>query len=110
MQKATGRLTKRDCGKRLVRIAQWAFLADASLLWWLTYTRRINIYSLLALALVSGLIASIEIPARQSMFIDLVGREDLPDAIALNSSGFNIARVIGPAIDTSYMLRVMGWM
>lgn len=93
-----GAMVDRSDKLRLVRIAQSAFLVNATLLWWLTYTQRITIGSLLALAFVSGLIASVEIPARQSMFIDLVGREDLPDAIALNASGFNLARVVGPGL------------
>jgi MFS family permease len=83
---------------RLVRIAQGCYLVEASLLWALTATHHIDIHSLLALAFVSGTIASLEIPARQSMYIDLVGRDDLPEAIALNSSGFNLARVVGPGI------------
>jgi MFS family permease len=53
---------------------------------------------LLALALANGLITAFEIPARQSLVIELVGREDLPGAIALNSSGFNLARIVGPSI------------
>jgi MFS family permease len=93
-----GAIVDRSDKLKLVRIAQCAFLADATLLWWLTYTNRATIVSLLALALFSGFISSVEIPARQSMFIDLVGREDLPDAIALNSSGFNLARVVGPGL------------
>ena len=93
-----GAMVDRSDKLRLVRIAQCAFLADATLLWWLTYTHRITIVLLLGLAFVSGVVASVEIPARQSLFIDLVGREDLPDAIALNSSGFNLARVVGPGI------------
>ena len=50
------------------------------------------------LATASGIISSIEIPARQSMIVELVGRDDLPQAIALNSSGFNLARIVGPAL------------
>jgi predicted MFS family arabinose efflux permease len=61
---------------------------------------------LLALAFVGGLISSIEIPARQAMMIDLVGRDDLPDAIALNSSGFNLARVVGPGIAAAVIARL----
>jgi predicted MFS family arabinose efflux permease len=44
------------------------------------------------------MISSVEIPSRQSLVIELAGREDLPQAIALNSSGFNLARIVGPAI------------
>ena len=93
-----GAMVDRADKLRLLRFAQLAFLVDATLLWWLTYTNHITITLLLVLAFVSGLISAIEIPARQALFIDLVGREDLPDAIALNSSGFNLARVVGPAL------------
>jgi MFS family permease len=93
-----GAIVDRSDKLRLLRFAQTAFLLDASLLWWLTFTGRITIVSLVALAFISGLISAIEIPTRQSLFIDLVGREDLPDAIALNSSGFNLARIVGPGL------------
>ena len=93
-----GAIVDRSDKLRLLRFAQAAFLLDASLLWWLTFTGRITIVSLVALAFISGLISAIEIPTRQSLFIDLVGREDLPDAIALNSSGFNLARIVGPGL------------
>ena len=93
-----GSIVDRADKLRLVRIAQACYLVEASLLWALTVMHHIDIHSLLALAFVSGTIASLEIPARQSMYIDLVGRDDLPEAIALNSSGFNLARVVGPGI------------
>ena len=101
-----GVLVDRSDKLRLVRIAQGAYLLEATALWALVATHRITIGSLLGLALLSGLIASIEIPARQSLFIDLVGRDDLPDAIALNSSGFNLARVVGPAIAAVVIARL----
>jgi MFS family permease len=101
-----GALVDRSDKLRLVRIAQLCFLVQASLLWALTATHRMTIGALLGLAFVGGLIASLEIPARQSMFIDLVGREDLPDAIALNSSGFNLARIVGPAIAAVVIARL----
>ena len=50
------------------------------------------------LAFIHGLATAIEVPARQSMMIQLVGRDDLQAGIALNSSAFNLARFIGPAI------------
>ena len=101
-----GAIVDRADKLRLVKIAQCCYLLEASVLWGLTFTHRITIHSLLALAFLSGLIASIEIPARQSMFIDLVGREDLPEAIALNSSGFNLARVVGPGIAAAVIARL----
>ena len=101
-----GAIVDRSDKLRIVRFAQMAFLVDASLLWWLTWTQHITIGLLIALAFLSGLIASVEIPARQAMFIDLVGRDDLPDAIALNSSGFNLARVVGPGIAAAIIARL----
>ncbi|MEO5815115.1 MAG: MFS transporter [Gemmatimonadaceae bacterium] len=101
-----GVIVDRSDKLKLVKLAQVAFLADATLLWWLTYTHRINIQALIALAFVSGCISALEIPARQSMFIDLVGREDLSDAIALNSSGFNLARVVGPGVAAAVIARL----
>ena len=83
---------------RLVKIAQSLLLVQASVLWWLTITHRLTIPLLVGLALVNGIVSSFEIPARQSFIVELVGREDLVDAIALNSGGFNLARVIGPSI------------
>lgn len=83
---------------RLVRIAQSMLLVEGIALWWFTWTGHINIPGLIGLAVLGGLVTSVEIPARQSLMIDLVGREDLRDAIALNSSGFNLARIFGPAI------------
>ncbi|HEY0931428.1 MAG TPA: MFS transporter [Gemmatimonas sp.] len=83
---------------RIVRVTQAIFLLQASALWVITLTGHISIPWLLLLSFVQGLCSAIEIPARQSLFIQLVGREDLQPAIALNSSGFNLAKIIGPSI------------
>lgn len=90
---------------RLVKVAQGLLLLEAMLLWWFTWTGRINIPLLILFALIGGAISSVEIPARQSLMIDLVGREDLRDAIALNSSGFNLARIFGPAAGAAIIAR-----
>jgi MFS family permease len=83
---------------RLVKIAQTLLGLQAFTLWWVTWSGHVTIPWLLGLATANGLISAFEIPARQSLVIELVGHEDLPGAIALNSSGFNIARVIGPSV------------
>ena len=83
---------------RLVKICQALLLLEATTLFLFTWTGHISIAWLLTLATVHGIISSVEIPARQSLVIELVGRDDIPQAIALNSSGFNLARVIGPAV------------
>jgi MFS family permease len=93
-----GVLADRQHKLRLVTIAQSLLLVEAVALWWLTLTGHITIQWLLVLSAVNGAVTAIEIPARQAMMIELVGREDLRDAIALNSSGFNLARIFGPGV------------
>ena len=83
---------------RIVIICQALLLVEAAALWWFTWTGRINIGWLLALTTLGGVISAFEIPARQSMIAELVSRDDLVDAIALNSGGFNLARIVGPSI------------
>ena len=83
---------------RLVIICQALLALEAMLLFWFTWSGHISIGWLLALATFQGIISSAEIPARQSLIVELVGRDDLPRAIALQSSGFNLARIVGPAI------------
>jgi MFS family permease len=90
---------------RTVRVCQLLLAAEAMLLWWFTASGHITIGWLIALAATNGLISALEIPARQSLVVDLVGREELPGAIALNSGGFNLARVIGPAIGAVIIAR-----
>lgn len=84
--------------RRLVMAAQGAFLMQALALAVLTLTDRVSIPALIGLVLAFGTINAFDIPARQSLYILLVGREDLSNAIALNSMTFNTARVVGPAV------------
>jgi MFS family permease len=83
---------------KAVRVCQTLLALEAGALWWFTVTGRITIGWLITLAATNGLISAFEIPARQSLVIDLVDRGELSGAIALNSSGFNLARVVGPGI------------
>jgi MFS family permease len=64
----------------------------------LTLTHRITVWELMVLAGLLGVVNAFDIPARQAFIVDMVARDDLVNAIALNSSMFNGARVIGPAI------------
>ncbi len=93
-----GVVADRNDKLKLVRIAQSLLLVQASVLWWFTASNHLTINWLIILATLNGTISAFEIPARQSFIVELVGREDLVDAIALNSAGFNLARVIGPSI------------
>ncbi len=64
----------------------------------LTLTHHIRVWEIMVLASLLGVVNAFDIPARQTFLIDMVGRDDLFNAIALNSSMFNSARIIGPAI------------
>jgi MFS family permease len=55
-------------------------------------------WHLLAVATAAGIVNAIDLPARLAFVIDMVGRDDLPNAIALNSMLFNLARVLGPIV------------
>lgn len=83
---------------RVVRIAQALMLGEAAALWALSATDHLTIHWLLTLSLFGGALAAFEIPARQSLIVELVGKDDLRQAIGLNSTGFNLARVLGPGI------------
>jgi MFS family permease len=64
----------------------------------LTITKRVTVWEVMVLAALLGVVNAFDIPARQAFLVEMVGREDLMNAIALNSSMFNGARVIGPSI------------
>jgi len=95
---------------RLVKICQTLLLFEAALLWWFTWSGHVTIGWLLLIAAIAGAISSVEIPSRQSLVVELAGREDLPQAIALNSSGFNLARIVGPALAALVIAKLgIGW-
>lgn len=83
---------------KLVIVAQSLLSVQATTYFVMVLTGHITIGWVVGLALLGGTINAFEIPARQSLIIELVGREDLLDAIALNSTGFNLARILGPMI------------
>ncbi len=93
-----GVLVDRRDKLRLVTIAQVMLAAQSAILWWAVWSGRITIPLLIILSVINGLISAVEIPARQSLIVELVGRDDVVDAVALNSGGFNLARIIGPSI------------
>ena len=93
-----GVLADRRSKLRIVMVCQSLLLLEATALWWLTWTGHMTVEWLVALATIGGLISAFEIPARQALTVELVSREDLVDAIALNSGGFNLARIIGPSL------------
>ena len=83
---------------RVVIATQVSSMVLAFILAFLTLTNRIQVWEIIVLASGLGVVNAFDIPARQAFLIDMVGREDLMNAIALNSSMFNGARILGPAV------------
>ncbi len=83
---------------RLMKITQRLFLLQASVLAGLTISGHISVEWLLFLETLLAIITAFDIPVRQAMVVDLVGKEDLPNGIAINSTTVNITRMIGPAL------------
>jgi MFS family permease len=83
--------------RTVVVVTQTAAMIQAFLLAALTLTGRVQVWHVAALAAMMGVINAFDMPARQSFVVRMVGAEDLPNAIALNSTLVNAARMLGPA-------------
>lgn len=99
-----GVLVERLDKRRAVILLQTVMMLQAFALACLALSGRIAIWHIVALAFVLGAANAVEVTARQTMLIELVGREALPNAIALNSTIFNAARVLGPAAAAPFLL------
>src|SRR6202140_1087139 len=84
--------------RRIVISTQTSSMLLAFILAALTMTAHIRVWEIIVLATLLGIVNAFDVPARQSFLSEMVGREDLLNAIALNSSMFNGARIAGPAI------------
>lgn len=93
-----GVLADRVDKRRLLVFTQSVAALQALVLFGLTVTGVVQIWHIMLLALALGFVNSLDMPVRQSFAAELVPREDLMNAITLNSASFNLARVIGPAV------------
>jgi MFS family permease len=93
-----GVLADRVAKRTLIMVTQAAFLILAVLLAALTWDNTVAPWQLLVITLAGGVVQAVDLPARLSFVIDLAGREDLMNAVALNSMLFNVARTLGPAL------------
>jgi len=96
--------------QRVVIGTQTASMILAFILAGLTLTRTVQVWHIFVLAALLGVVNAFDIPGRQAFLVDMVGKEDLMNAIALNSSMFNGARIIGPAIAGVLVAKIgEGW-
>jgi len=93
-----GTLADRLPKRRVLIFTQTALCVLAAILASLTYFKIVQYWQVLCMACLLGLVNTLDMPARQSFFIELVGKKDLMNAIGLNSSIFNLARILGPSI------------
>ncbi len=93
-----GALADRVRKRRLLLLTQSALMVQAFALAALDWTGHIQYWHVAVLATVYGIANTLDLPARQSFVVQIVGKNDLINAIALNSAVFNGARVVGPAV------------
>ncbi|MEF2278857.1 MFS transporter [Deinococcus sp. YIM 134068] len=84
--------------RRVLLTTQITLLATAAALAVATHLGVVSLGLVMVLAFVSGTATAFDMPARQSMVVDFVPREDVPNAVALNSLSFNVSRTVGQAL------------
>jgi MFS family permease len=95
---AAGPLVDRYPKRRILLCTQTALLLLALALSVLVWSGRVQYWHVLVLALLLGCVNTVDNPTRQAFVIELAGRDDLMNAISLNSTVFNLARILGPAV------------
>lgn len=83
---------------KIIITTQILSMIQASILTYLTLTHQVQVSHLVLLGIFAGLINSFDMPARSAFAINLVSKEELTSAVAMNSSLMNITRLIGPAL------------
>jgi predicted MFS family arabinose efflux permease len=102
----TGAVADRLPKRRLLIVTQTTLACQALLLGALVGTGRVEYWHVAALGLLLGFANVFDQPARQSFVMELVGRQDVASAVALNSAAFNAARIVGPAVAGVVIARV----
>ncbi|MGE5290080.1 MAG: MFS transporter, partial [Micromonosporaceae bacterium] len=93
-----GTIADRYPKRRILMVTQAAAGGLALILGVLAVTGAVQVWHVYALAFGLGLITVVDNPTRQTFVVEMVGRTDMPNAIALNSATFNLARILGPAV------------
>ena len=103
-----GVLVERLDRRETVIAMQAVMMVQAFLMAFLALTGQIQIWHIAVLSFLLGTASAFEITARQAMLVELVGKEALPNAIALQSTIFNAARVIGPSLVAPFLILIQG--
>ncbi len=94
----SGVIADRFSKRRIVIVTQILLLIQALTLAVLTFTHTIQVWHIIALAAFAGFASAMDLPTRQAMIVELVGKDDLANAIALNSTMFNLTRIASPFV------------
>jgi MFS family permease len=106
---AGGVLADRRDRRRTLLASQYVQMATSATLAALMYFQVVQIWQILALSFVTGVAQSFGGPAYQSLIPSLVDKKDLPNAVALNSIQFNVARVLGPLLFAATLAAFTRW-
>ncbi len=93
--------------RRLLIWTQVAFAVPALTLWILVGTGIVQVWMVYVASFVSGCVTAVDMPTRQSFYLDMVGRDQLTNAMSLNTATFTAARIVGPAI-AGVLIAVIG--
>lgn len=94
----SGVIADRFSKRRIVIVTQVLLMIQALILAVLAFTHSMQVWHIVVLAAFAGFANSMDMPTRQAMVIELVGKDDLANAVALNSSMFNLTRIAGPVV------------
>jgi MFS family permease len=103
-----GVLADRLDARRTVIATQGSLLVSASALAWIALGGFAQPWMLYTIAFLNGTVLVLDVPSRQQLTYRMVGREDLPNAIALNSTLFNASRIFGPAVAGAVLVAGVG--
>lgn len=93
-----GAVADRFDRKKVLLFVQSLAMLQATILATLTLTHQIQVWHAIVLVSILGTLSAFEVPSRQALIVQIVGKKDLVNAISLNSSLFNGARAVGPAL------------
>jgi MFS family permease len=102
-----GVIADRYSKRRLLAFTQASLAISAGLLGLLAVTGLAQPWHVYVLAFVFGCGTSFDTPARQSFVVEMVGRDQLANAVGLNSASFNVGRIVGPAL-AGFMIAALG--
>src|SRR5262245_37209579 len=102
-----GLVADRMSKRKMLIATQLGLAAAAGVLGLLAVTGAATVWDVYVLAFLFGVGTAFDTPARQSFVVEMVGRDNLPNAVGLNSASFNLGRIVGPAL-AGFLIAALG--